>query len=158
MAALEPRPPAQAVLWLELGPALNACSLSEPVEIPLGARQTATSNSAEGPRVVDGSDGYEISCSVRALSSELFEVELALRQGALAFAAGGVLTLTEAAILEVSFMDARQLDCTATVATVLPGAVWLSSVYCGALHQSDRPGYVCAGDLGLIFENCDDFP
>jgi hypothetical protein len=155
-------PSKQAVFWLGLSPANGGtCSSNRTYQIPEGARTTITSTNAVGERIEDDSDNL-VECSVRAVSAGSLEhsVNLRFSGGAVGnFSAVGRVSKDAGGELEVSFNTGEfaleQANCTATVETVTPGAVWVKSLRCQSLREDSSPDIECDGVGGVIFENCD---
>lgn len=149
----------QAVFWLGLSTTQGAnCSSAESFELPANARVTATSMTGEGERLVDrGTDAVE--CTVRPSENGAYQVQMSIATaGEVAFfSASGVVSETSSD-LDVSFQTPsfvlEQDGCTATVDTVIPGAIWLRDFRCPMLVDERTLGVTCAGTGALIFENC----
>jgi hypothetical protein len=164
--------PQQSVLWFGLGTALGAtCSSARTFSFPDDtARDTILGSSGNGTRAVDGSD-YLVDCTVKQNPSGAdYNVSLRFQGGEVGnFIASGVLTAPAAAAagqstadtdgtVDISFNTTQfaleERSCTAKVHTLVPGAIWLSSLSCDALKDPSSPSISCRGTGGVIFENC----
>jgi hypothetical protein len=152
--------PQQGVFWLALSPGQGAtCSSNRTFTLPPTARETITSQTGLGERLVDkGAD--VVTCSVAPASAAgSFSVRINLSSGEIGnFNATGVVSEAGGGQLDVSFttdqFSLSQDKCTATVARALAGAVWIKSLTCPALKDGSSPSIACTASGGLIFENC----
>jgi hypothetical protein len=161
----DPVAPQQAVLWFGLGPAQGmSCSSAKTYQYPDGARATVSGSSGVGDRVKDGGENL-VECDVRnvAGSTTDYNVSLTFQSGEIGnFVARGVLTDPAAGgmpgTLNVNFTTGQfslaQTQCSATAKTLVPGALWLTSLHCDALKDPSSPSIACDGTGALIFENC----
>jgi hypothetical protein len=151
--------PQQGVFWLALAPGQGAsCSSNQTFTLPPTARDTITSSSGVGDRLVDKGDDA-VQCTVApAKAAGSFDVRIYLSSGEIGnFSATGAVTAAGGE-LDVSFTTSAfslaQNNCTVTVTKVLAGAVWIKGLSCPALKDESSPAIACAGTGGLIFENC----
>lgn len=158
-------PPSQAVLWFGVAAAPGGtCSSMMSYQAPDTAQATILGASGQGARVVAGRDQL-VDCSVQpsAESADHYDVRLRFQGGEIGnFVATGRLTASPAATepntVEVSLVTAQfslaQQRCTADVNVIVPGAVWIRNLHCDSLRDPASPGISCAGQGGVIFENC----
>lgn len=157
----EAPPKAQAVMFFGLsGGSDGQCIVNEQFELPTGgnAREGAIRGFApkDSPRVVNGEARVE--CTVAAEESGSFEVVFRLSSGVVGnFQGRGSLT-AEGGEMAVSFAHSAgvvdQDDCTATVGTVLDGAIHISNLFCPSMGNSRSENINCNGDGAIILENC----
>jgi hypothetical protein len=158
----------QTVFWMQLGTALGqVCSSTRTFSLPdEAARNTITNPSDDAERLVDGSDGSLVECTVSEGSAAgAYDFELNLSSGEI----GRLLIrgpLTKPAGVDgqgtfdinfntTSFSLAQQsLGCTGTVKDARPGAVWITGLNCPNMSDASSPGVSCTGTGGLIAENC----
>ena len=157
--------PQQAVFWLGLSSTAGAqCSANKTFALPEDARTTITGSSGQGERIKDGQDlqGSDtvVECSVKETmkGSGSFNVRVRLSVGEIGnFIATGTLS-KGSGTADVSFNTSQfsleQDDCTATVETVVGGAIWVKELHCANMRDPRTPGISCDGLGGVIFENC----
>lgn len=151
-------PPPQAVFWLGLSAPVGAtCSSASSFQYPPTAQGTIVSSTGAGERIVDGGDNL-VGCVVSQAEGDAFDVSLDFASDVVtSFSASGRLDSSGGEIdinLVTPGFGLEQDSCTATVQTILPGAVWIQSLSCPNLLDPRSPGIRCSGTGGLIFENC----
>lgn len=155
----EDPPPQQAVFWLGLSAPVGAtCASADTFQYPATAQQTIASTTGNGERIVDGDDLVSCQVSPAASGGGAFDVNFDFATDVItSFSASGRLDAAGGEIdinLVTPGFALEQDSCTATVKTILPGAVWIQSLNCPDLVDPRSPGIRCTGVGGLIFENC----
>jgi hypothetical protein len=157
--------PQQAVFWLGLSSTAGSqCSANKTFALPDDARTTITGSTGQGERVKDGQDlqGTDtvVECSVTETmkGSNSYDVRLRLSVGEIGnFTARGTLSKPSGTI-DVDFTTSQfsleQDDCTATVETIVGGAIWIKELHCASMRDPRTPSTACDGLGGVIFENC----
>lgn len=152
----------QAAFYLGLSTNQSAnCSSADTFELPEGGRVTTTSMTGEGERIVDRG-ATAVTCTVRAAADAPGSYQLALSIQTQDteigyFSVNGVVSDTATDLdvrLQTTTFQLEQEGCTATIDTVIPGAVWLRDLRCPQLVDERTTGVACSGNGALIFENC----
>jgi hypothetical protein len=149
----------QAVLWLQLGTMVGQrCSSADTFNLPDDtARNTITGTSGTGERLVDGSGGSFVTCTVTEEAGGQFNLQVELTSGPIGnFELSGTIANGQG-MFDVSLnagFNLQQEGCTGTVKQALAGAVWISALSCPNLVDASSPGVACTGTGGLIAENC----
>jgi hypothetical protein len=158
----------QTVFWMQLGTSLGQmCSSTKTFSLPDdSARNTITNPNDDAERLVDGSDGSLVECTVsEGNAAGAYDLQLTLSIGEIgSMYLRGPLTKPAGAdgqgTFDINFnttsfsLEQEDLGCTGTVKDARPGAVWITDLSCPSMSDPSSPGVACTGSGGLIAENC----
>ena len=157
----ESPPEPQAVMFFSLTAAPNGtCIVNEPFELPedSGAREAALNGlgPGEADRLVNGEARVE--CTVAARDDGRFDLAFRLQSGVIANFQGSGIVDSNGGEVSVSFSHSAgsviQSDCSATVGTILDGAIHIPEILCDDMIDRRQEGTHCSARGALIFENC----